>query len=219
MRPPIFIASVTMNTGVDMTCVERLKKYEKELKKEQGSPGENIVTVSGLVGVGTTTVAEILSDELDFDLVSSGQFFRRMANEKNMELTEFFEKHREPDDKPDPDILWDRRALDLAYTRDNLVLEGRMTGPLLCDIAQARVLVVCEEKEAAKRFAGREDMNFQEAIRSLQKRNSQDIKTYKDKYGLDVTNRKYYNVVVDNSKSLVRTKDKVLEKVRQKIDV
>lgn len=202
-----------------MTCVERLEDYEDKLREEYGSPGENIVTVSGLVGVGSSTVAEILSEELGLEHVSSGQFFRRKAEEKGMKLTEFFEKHREPEDAPDPDLMWDRRALNLAYTKDDLILEGRMTGPLLCDIAEARVLVVCDEEVASERLADREGMDLEEAGKKLRKRNSQDIKTYRRKYGIDVKDEKYYNVVIDNSGTLERTRKNTLEKVKQRLDV
>lgn len=201
-----------------MTCVKRLEDYEEKLNEEYGSPAENVVTVSGLVSVGSTTVAEILEEELDMELVSSGDFFRRKAEEKDMELTEFFEKHRNPEKGPDPDLMWDRRALNLAFTKDGVILEGRMTGPLLCDIAECRVFVDCSEEVAAERFARREDLEPEVAKRKLEKRNSQDIKTYREKYGIDVTDEKYYNVFVDNSGSLERTREKVIEKVRNVLE-
>lgn len=201
-----------------MTCVERLKDYEEKLREEHGSPDGKVVTVSGLVGVGSSTVADILSEELDMELVSSGDFFRRKAEEKDMELTEFFEKHRDPEVGPDPDLMWDRRALGLAFTKDEVILEGRMTGPLLCDIAEARVFVDCDKEVVVERFAEREDLSYEKAKRKLEKRNSQDIKTYKEKYGIDVTDKKYYNVIVDNSGSLEETKKQALEKVRETLE-
>ncbi len=202
-----------------MTCVERLEDYEKNLRKDHGSPVDRVFTVSGLVGVGSTTVADILSTEYGLEHISSGKFFRRKAEEMDMDLTDFFDAHREPEDGTDPDLMWDRRALDLVYTKNNLLLEGRMTGPLLCDIAKVRVLVICDEKVAARRFAKREDLNFDDALGKLRKRNSQDIKTYRDKYGIDITEEDYYNVVVDNSGTFERTKNMLLEKVRKKLGV
>lgn len=201
-----------------MTCVERLEEYEEKLIKEHGAPSDRVVTVSGLVGVGSSTVADILSDELGFEHVSSGKFFRRKAEEKDMELTEFFDNHRSPEGGPDPDLMWDRRALNLAYTKNDLILEGRMTGPLLCDIAEVRVLVRCDEKVAAERLAKREDLDPRKALKVLRKRNSQDIKTYRQKYGIDVKDEKYYNVVVDNSGSLEETRKDLLEKVKDRMD-
>ncbi|MFP4116960.1 MAG: (d)CMP kinase [Candidatus Aenigmatarchaeota archaeon] len=198
-----------------MTCVPRLEDYEEKLREEYGSSGDNVVTVSGLVGVGSSTVAEILKEELDLELVSSGQFFRKKAKEKGMELTEFFEKYRNPDKGPDPDLMWDRRALNLAFTKDDIILEGRMTGPLLCDIADVRVLVKCSKEVVVERFAEREGLDQSDAERRLEKRNSQDIKTYREKYGIDVTDEKYYNVVVDNSGTPEETKEAVLQRTRE----
>jgi len=196
-----------------VTCVERLKEYETKLRDEHGPSSERVVTVSGLVGVGSSTVAEILSDELGMDLISSGTFFRRKAEEKDLDLPDFFDKYRNPDVGPDPDLMWDRRVLGLAFTKDDVVIEGRLTGALLCDIAEVRILVECSRDVVVERLAEREKMTPDEADERLERRNSQDIKTYKEKYGIDVRDKKYYNVVVDNSGSLEDTKKMIIEKV------
>ncbi|MFP4115685.1 MAG: cytidylate kinase family protein [Candidatus Aenigmatarchaeota archaeon] len=201
-----------------MTGVERLESYEEKLRDAHGPPEEGIITVSGLAWVGSTTVAEIVSEELDMDLVTSGGFFRREAEKKGLELTEFFEKHRNPEKGPGPDLMWDRRVLGLAFTRSDVVLEGRMTGILLSDIAEVRVLVKCDNGVAAERMAEEQEIDLDEARKKLERRNSQDIKTYKEKYGVDVTDEKHYTVVVDNSGPLKETREKTLKKVREKLE-
>ena len=45
-----------------------------------------IITIGGLAGTGTTTVARILSERLGIPCVSAGDVFRQMAAEKNMDL-------------------------------------------------------------------------------------------------------------------------------------
>ncbi len=201
-----------------MTCVRRLKEYEDKLREEHGSPASSVFTVSGLVGVGSTTVAEIVSEEFEMDMVSSGTFFRRKASEMDLDLTEFFEKHRNPDVGPDPDLMWDRKVLGLAYTKEKTVLEGRLTGALLCDISDVRILVSCSEDVAVDRLAKRENTEPEYAKKRLLERNAEDIKTYREKYGIDITDEKYYNVFVDNSGSLGSTRKEVVRKIRMVLE-
>jgi len=59
-----------------------------------------IVTISGLPGSGTTTVAKLLEKKTGITYVYSGDIFRRMAKKHNMSLEDFgiyCEKHKEVD--------------------------------------------------------------------------------------------------------------------------
>ena len=44
------------------------------------------ITVSGLPGSGTTSLARYLSEKHNFKLISAGEVFRQMAKEHNMDL-------------------------------------------------------------------------------------------------------------------------------------
>ncbi|OYT63441.1 cytidylate kinase, partial [Methanosarcinales archaeon ex4484_138] len=47
------------------------------------------ITISGLPGSGTSTIAGMLADHMGLNLVSAGETFRRLAAEYNMSLEEF----------------------------------------------------------------------------------------------------------------------------------
>jgi len=53
------------------------------------SPQPRIITVSGLPGSGTTTLAETLSERLNATYLNGGTVFRALAEEQGMELNEF----------------------------------------------------------------------------------------------------------------------------------
>ena len=47
------------------------------------------ITISGLPGSGTTTVAKLLAERLGYKLISAGDVFRKLAMERGMTLEEF----------------------------------------------------------------------------------------------------------------------------------
>ena len=62
------------------------------------------ITISGLPGTGTTTIAKLLKKELGLEYIYSGDIFRNMAEKYNMSLEEFgsyCEKHRDIDEDLD----------------------------------------------------------------------------------------------------------------------
>jgi len=63
-----------------------------------------IITISGLPGTGTTTIAKLLEKKLGLEYVYSGDIFRKMAEKYKMSLEEFgnyCEKHRDVDEQLD----------------------------------------------------------------------------------------------------------------------
>ncbi|MFB6077058.1 MAG: AAA family ATPase, partial [Candidatus Nanohaloarchaea archaeon] len=144
-----------------MTGIPRFAEYESDLRAEHGSPGDRIVTVSGFTGVGTTTVASILADAFDLERIDAGDFFREKAREHGMTIDEFDSEAARIEEEQDVDfdLMWDRTAMKHAFTDDDIVLEGRLTGALLQDIAAVRVYVECDPRTVAERMRGRETVS------------------------------------------------------------
>ena len=62
------------------------------------------ITISGLPGAGTTTIARLLEKEIGLKHVYSGDIFRNMAKKYKMSLEEFgqyCEKHKDIDEQLD----------------------------------------------------------------------------------------------------------------------
>ncbi|MDY6769280.1 MAG: cytidylate kinase family protein [Candidatus Nanohaloarchaea archaeon] len=209
-----------------MTGVPFFDEYEQELREKHGEPGDRIVTVSGLTGVGTGTLSAFLAEELGLEHIDAGQFFRRKAEEHGMSIDEFdSEAERIEEEKGvDFDEEWDRTALRYAFTRDDLLLEGRMTGALLEDVAAVRVWVECDTETVANRIADRDnpaedlaDLSMDDLAAYIRERNREQLKRYRKKYGVDPTDRQYYNVVIDNSRALDTVKDELLAAINDQI--
>ncbi|MFB6145482.1 MAG: cytidylate kinase family protein [Candidatus Nanohaloarchaea archaeon] len=177
----------------------------------------SLITVSGLNGVGTSTISEYLGQRTGFQVVSSGDIFRDLAEDYDMTINELMENQEqvEKEEGIDLDIEADRRVLREAATETETIFEGRMTGTILKDIAPVRILVQCDLETAAERLREREGIESLEAARELlESRRAASLDRYRDKYGVDPREPSYYNVVVDNTDSLEDVKRDLDENIR-----
>ena len=88
------------------------------------------VTVSGLPGSGTTSLARYLAAEHNLDLISAGEVFRQMAKEREMDLVEF---GRLASEDSSIDRLIDERQKEIAAERNDIIVEGRLSGWFIGD--------------------------------------------------------------------------------------
>lgn len=203
-----------------MTAVNRFTSLEQQLRDEYGEPGTAVITVSGLTGVGTSTVAEMIAADWGVKHVAAGDFFREQARSRGMDVYTFREKQAAIEEREDTDfdMEWDRQCLMLPFTSDeDVVVEGRLAGALLMDVAPVRVLVVCSVDVAAERIAEREGKTVQAALQDVESRNRRDLRLYQAKYGVDPTNEELYTVVVDNSRSHEDLRRQMVEHVYPQI--
>jgi cytidylate kinase len=82
------------------------------------------ITISGLPGSGTTTVAKLLSKEFAMDLISAGELFRQMAKENQVPLNQFNEL---AEDNDSFDRQLDEKQREEALKRDNVIIESRLS--------------------------------------------------------------------------------------------
>jgi len=81
------------------------------------------ITISGIGGVGKGTISKLLSERLNYKVLSGGDFFREMADEKNMtvyEFDQFVKENLEYDEK------LDEMQKKYGEENDNFVLESRL---------------------------------------------------------------------------------------------
>jgi cytidylate kinase len=100
-----------------------LKPDHTEIPEHRGTLMR--ITVSGLPGSGTTSLSRYLSELLGFSMISAGEVFRQLADEHNMGLAEF---GRFAQENPKFDKMIDARQKEIAEQRDNIIVEGRLSG-------------------------------------------------------------------------------------------
>jgi len=83
------------------------------------------ITVSGLPGSGTTSLSRYLAERHGITMISAGEVFRQLAHEHSMGLAEF---GRLAEQNPTFDKMIDARQKEIAAERDNIIVEGRLSG-------------------------------------------------------------------------------------------
>ncbi|MGB7532291.1 MAG: AAA family ATPase [Halobacteriota archaeon] len=154
------------------------------------------ITISGLPGSGTTTVAKLLSEELSVELISAGELFRQIAKEKKLPL-EHFNKLAETDDDFDRQI--DERQGEEAMKRENVIVEGRLSGFFVPD-ADLKIWLKAPVETRAARIAHREAIAYEEALSAMNNRERSENKRYEQYYGVNLADLSTYELVIDSSR-------------------
>lgn len=156
-----------------------------------------IVTVGGLPGAGKTTVARKVAEDLGLKHVNIGEIFRGLADTRAMTLEEFGAfAHR----NPDVDKSIDLKTLEIAKG-GNVLLEGRLTGPMLSrnGVAAFQVWLDAPLKVRAERIAKRDGLSVPSAVAATQAREKIEWDRYFELYGIDLRDTSQYDLVIDTS--------------------
>ena len=152
-----------------------------------------IITIGGLAGTGTTTLAEVLSEKLDVPYISAGFIFREMAAEKGMSVLEFSE-FAEGNDDIDKEI--DKRQAEKAKSSDNLIIEGRLSAYFV-DNADLRIWLMTPFDVRSKRIAEREDKTVDVAKDEIIIREKSEALRYMEIHNIDISNMDIYDLIIN----------------------
>ncbi|WP_321430497.1 (d)CMP kinase [uncultured Methanolobus sp.] len=154
-----------------------------------------LLTISGLPGSGTTTVSRLISEKYNLEMISAGEVFRSLANEYDMTLAEFGEL-AESDDSIDLKI--DERQKEIANTRDNIVLEGRLAGHMAEKAFKFWIKASVDVR--VQRIVSREGSSFEDKLAETIEREASEAIRYKTIYGIDINDLSAYDLVIDSEK-------------------
>ena len=153
-----------------------------------------IITVSGPPGSGKSTLSMKIAEHFDLELVSSGDVFRAMAEEKGVDL-EKFGHIAEADPAIDKEI--DRRQVELSKTKGDFLFEGRLSGWLID--ADLKIMLKTDVGVRARRIAGRENISIQQAMHETMARQKSEAKRYMKYYDIDISDLTLYDLVIESS--------------------
>ncbi|MBX3286574.1 MAG: cytidylate kinase family protein [Actinobacteria bacterium] len=156
-----------------------------------------LVTLSGLPGSGTSTVARMVAAALGLDHLDGGTVFRAAAAERGLSLADFAAL-AEADDAIDRAL--DDRLTERARAGD-VLLESRLAGWLAtrAELAALRIWIACDEDERARRVAGREGHDALVALEHNRDRERSERARYLGYYGIDLTDLSIYDLVLDST--------------------
>ncbi len=158
------------------------------------------ITVSGLPGSGTTTLARHLSDLHGYRMISAGEVFRQMAQERGVDLPELG-RMAEKDPAIDRDI--DFRQREIAEREDDIVAEGRLSGWFVRN-ADLRIWLQAPLSCRVERIFSRDTPGDREsALLLTQEREACEARRYRDYYGIDIRDLAPYHIVLNSEKFAV----------------
>ena len=152
-----------------------------------------IITIGGLAGTGTTTLAEVLSEKLNVPYISAGFIFREMAAERGMTVLEFGE-FAEGNDDIDKEI--DKRQAEKAKLAENLIIEGRLSA-FFVENADLRICLMTPFDVRSKRIAQREEKSVEIAKEEIITREKSEALRYKEIHNIDISNMEIYDLIVN----------------------
>lgn len=159
-----------------------------------------LVTISGLPGSGTSTVASEVAARLGVPRLDGGTVWRALAAERGMTVAEF-SSYSEADASVDVEL--DSRLAAAAKAGD-LVLESRLAGWIatnegLDGAGTVRVWIACDEDERARRVARREGIDLAAALAANRGREASESSRYEAYYGIDLADLAPYDLVLDST--------------------
>lgn len=162
-----------------------------------------LVTITGDLGSGKSTVAGLLAREWGARRYSTGAAMRDLAAKRGISLLELSAR-AEIDPTIDEQI--DSVFRDLATTPEDLIVDSRMAWHFLPDSLKIR-LTVAPEVAAGRVFNDRDRVpeadralrTPSEVYQSLVARRASECKRYKAYYGVDVEDNTNYDAVIDTT--------------------
>lgn len=170
-----------------------------------------IITISGDIGSGKSTVANLVAEKLKYKLYSTGSIFRSIAKEMNISLKELGELSKKTD-KYDKQI--DNFQKELGEKEDDFVLEGRLGFHFIPH--SFKVCLRINVKEAAKCIIKdkRKDetyIDLNEALQHIKNRRKSEKKRYKKLYNVDIENNSQFDLVINTTNlSAIKVRDKII---------
>jgi cytidylate kinase len=155
-----------------------------------------LVTISGLPGSGTSTVAQLVAHELGLVHLDGGTIFRHLAADAGMTLAEF---GAWAEDHPAVDTELDLRLAERARQGD-VVLESRLAGWIAHNegLDGLRVWLACDERVRAARVGKRDRLTPDEALVVNRTREASEDVRYRAVYGIDIDDLSPYVAVLDS---------------------
>lgn len=156
-----------------------------------------LITLSGLPGSGTSTLARRVADELGMAHLDGGTTFRAVAAERGMSLAAYAQlaEHDEQIDR-----ALDERLTERAREGD-LVLESRLSGWLAsrAGLDGLKVWLACDEVVRAERVAARDGEDPATALAHNHDRERSERARYLGYYDIDLTDLSIYDLVLDST--------------------
>lgn len=178
---------------------------------------KNIISLAGELSSGKGAVSKILMEKLNYGVYRNGNYFRKLAKEKEMSITEFNEYVKE---HPEIDIQVENSAKEYAINHENFVIDARLGWYAVPE--SFKVYLTVDIDVAALRAFNNKDSEktktekfetLEEQKADMQKRYQLENERYYNVYGVRKEDLSNYDLVIDTTKlSPTEVADEIIEK-------
>ncbi|HNQ30698.1 MAG: cytidylate kinase [Methanoregulaceae archaeon PtaU1.Bin059] len=173
------------------------------------------ITVSGLPGSGTTSLARHLASTQNYTLISAGEVFRQMAGEKGLDIAEF---GRIAEKNPSIDREIDARQREIAEARDDIIAEGRLSGWCVRN-ADLRIWLQAPMECRVERIFSRDTIvDIDTALSLTREREASEARRYREYYSIDINDLSLYHMVLNSAKFGVEDLSSLVETAISRIE-
>lgn len=161
-----------------------------------------IITLSGMLGSGKSTIGKMLAEQLGYTFYSTGNVQRAIAKEygvTTLELNEMCKTNPEIDQKIDSVFI------ELPLQGINYVVDSRMAFHFIPSSFKVKLNV--DTKVAGERIMNdtlrtgeKKYKTVQEAVDSLLSRRALEVERFKRIYHVDIDNDYNFDIVIDTTK-------------------
>lgn len=143
----------------------------------------HIISLSGDLASGKGTISKILMEDLKYGIYRNGEYVRKLAKEKNMDITTFDEYLKS---HPEIDIQIEKSASEYAKTHDNFIIDARLGFYAVPE--SFKVYLRVDIDVAAKRAFYDENRKDTEKFDTIEEQKNDMIKRF------NIENERYFNV-------------------------
>lgn len=164
---------------------------------------KNIISLAGELSSGKGVVSKILMEELNYGVYRNGDYFRKLAKEKGMSVTEFNEYVK---NHTEIDIQIENSAKEYAKNHENFIIDARLGWYAVpqsfkvylkvdIDVAAKRAFEnQDEDKKQTERFNTIEEQKV-----DMEKRYKLENERYWKVYGVRKDDMSNYDLVIDTT--------------------
>ena len=142
-----------------------------------------IISIAGDLSSGKTTVTRLMQESLGYEIYRNGEYFRKLAVEMGMSITEFNEYVKE---HPEIDRQIEQSAKEYAAIHENLIIDARLGWYAVPE--SFKIYLRVDTDEAAKRAFGDPDRKKSESFDTVEEQKADLIKRF------NLENERYFNL-------------------------
>lgn len=159
-----------------------------------------IISLTGDLGSGKTSIASVLKEKYNYNIVTVGSIFRDIAKQRGVSVIEL-NKIAETDLTIDTYV--DTKQAELNNSTDNVILDSRLGWHFVPN--SFKVYVTVDIAEAAKRICNdkkrvaEQNSCEQDTIKAIITRQQLERNRYGEKYGVNLLDYNNYDLIIEST--------------------